>query len=122
MQVDNSMPYKLIKISPLLAELSLQITLQSSKSFTRKDSLQDSTPVADKDQPVSRRFEPSSRSALMSEQDNPWDLFQPQDAKHITLQLLEVQTISSPYYALRAQHRESAYYNGLSPDYQVSII
>ena len=31
------------------------------------------------DQPVSRRFEPSSRSILIGEQPNPWDLLQPQD-------------------------------------------
>ena len=36
--------------------------------------------TADRDQPVLRRFEPSSRSALMGEQTNPWDLLQPQDA------------------------------------------
>ena len=29
---------------------------------------------------VSRRSEPSSRTALIGEQPNPWDLFQPQDA------------------------------------------
>jgi len=29
---------------------------------------------------VSRRSEPSSRTALMGEQPNPWDLIQPQDA------------------------------------------
>src|SRR6184192_3590371 len=29
---------------------------------------------------VSRRSEPSSRTALMGEQPNPWDLLQPQDA------------------------------------------
>ena len=38
------------------------------------------TPVADRDQTVSRRFEPSSRTALIGEQPNPWDLLQPQDA------------------------------------------
>ena len=38
-------------------------------------------PAEDKDQTVSRRFEPSSRSALIGEQPNPWDLLQPQDAK-----------------------------------------
>ena len=32
------------------------------------------------DQPVSRRFEPSSRTALNGEQPYPWDLLQPQDA------------------------------------------
>jgi len=36
-------------------------------------------PTADRDQPVSRRFEPSSRTTLMGEQPNPWDLLQPQD-------------------------------------------
>ena len=38
------------------------------------------TPTADRDRPVSRRSEPSSRTALMGEQPNPWDLVQPQDA------------------------------------------
>ena len=32
------------------------------------------------DQPVSRRFEPSSRTALIGEQPNPWELLHPQDA------------------------------------------
>jgi hypothetical protein len=38
------------------------------------------TPATDKDQTVSRRFKPSSRTALIGEQPNPWDLLQPQDA------------------------------------------
>ena len=38
-----------------------------------------STPAVDRGQPVSRRFEPSSRTFLIGEQPNPWDLFQPQD-------------------------------------------
>src|ERR671916_600428 len=38
------------------------------------------TPAADRDRTVSRRSEPSSRTALMGEQPNPWDLLQPQDA------------------------------------------
>ena len=33
----------------------------------------------DMNQTVSRRFEPSSRTTLMGEQPNPWDLLQPQD-------------------------------------------
>ena len=32
------------------------------------------------DRTVSRRSEPSSRTALIGEQPNPWDLLQPQDA------------------------------------------
>ena len=42
--------------------------------------LNSSTPMADRDRTVSRRSEPSSRTALMSEQLNPWDLLQPRDA------------------------------------------
>ena len=37
------------------------------------------TPTTDRDRTVSRRSEPSSRTALMGEQPNPWDLLQPQD-------------------------------------------
>ena len=37
------------------------------------------TPTTDRDQTVSRRFEPSSRTTLIGEQPNPWDLLQPQD-------------------------------------------
>ncbi len=40
-----------------------------------------SLPAAeDRDRTVSRRSKPSSRTALMGEQPNPWDLLQPQDA------------------------------------------
>ena len=38
------------------------------------------TPAPDRDRTVSRRSEPSSRTALMGEQPNPWDLLQLQDA------------------------------------------
>src|SRR5579872_4130441 len=38
------------------------------------------TPTADRDRTVSRRSEPSSRTALNGEQPYPWDLLQPQDA------------------------------------------
>ena len=37
------------------------------------------TTAADKDRTVSRRSEPSSRTTLIGEQPNPWDLLQPQD-------------------------------------------
>ena len=43
------------------------------------DPLKYPTPTADRDQTVSRRFEPSSRTSLIGEQPNPWDLLQPQD-------------------------------------------
>ena len=42
--------------------------------------LKSPAPAPDRDRTVSRRSEPSSRTALMGEQPNPWDIFQPQDA------------------------------------------
>jgi len=43
------------------------------------DLLKNQRPQQIGDQPVSRRFEPSSRNFLIGEQPNPWDLLQPQD-------------------------------------------
>ena len=62
------------------------------------------TPTADRDQTVSRRFEPSSRTALIGEQPNPWDLLQPQDAMsrhrgakpHRRYELLDAISLLSP--------------------------
>ena len=42
--------------------------------------LKSPTAAEDRDRTVSRRSKPSSRTALMGEQPNPWDLLQPQDA------------------------------------------
>src|SRR6218665_1068939 len=44
----------------------------------RADPLKYPTPTADRDRTVSRRSEPSSRTTLIGEQPNPWDLLQPQ--------------------------------------------
>ena len=44
------------------------------------DPLKSPTPTADRDRTVSRRSKPSSRTALIGEQPNPWDLLQPRDA------------------------------------------
>ena len=46
----------------------------------KTDPLKYPAPTTDRDRTVSRRSEPSSRSALIDEQPNPWDLLQPQDA------------------------------------------
>ena len=43
------------------------------------DPLNSPTPTADRDRTVSRRSEPNSRTTLIGEQPNPWDLLQPQD-------------------------------------------
>jgi len=45
----------------------------------RNEPLKFPAPTVDKDRTVSRRSEPSSRTTLIGEQPNPWDLLQPQD-------------------------------------------
>ena len=65
----------------LLAEqLVDQRSVQPGPLVLGSDLLKYPTPTADRDRTVSRRSEPSSRSALIGEQPNPWDLLQPQDA------------------------------------------
>src|SRR5205823_11972229 len=44
-------------------------------------------PTPDRDRTVSRRSEPSSRTALIGEQPNPWDLLQPQRSEEHTSEL-----------------------------------
>ncbi len=52
----------------------------SRSSRTRKAPLNTLAPTPDMDRTVSRRSEPSSRTALMGEQPNPWDVLPPQVA------------------------------------------
>ena len=70
-------------------------------------------PATDRDQTVSRRFEPNSRTALIGEQPNPWDLLQPQDAmsRHRgakpprRYELLVAISLLSPEYLLSVERR-----------------
>ena len=69
------------------------------------------TPTADRDRTVSRRSKPSSRTTLIGEQPNPWDLLQPQDvmsrhrgAKHPRrCELLGGISLLSPAYLLSVE-------------------
>src|SRR6266853_4919646 len=69
------------------------------------------TPTADRDRTVSRRSEPSSRTALNGEQPYPWDLLQPQDvmSRHRGAKrrrrygLLGVISLLSPAYLLSVE-------------------
>ena len=69
------------------------------------------TPTADRDRTVSRRSKPSSRTTLIGEQPNPWDLLQPQDvmsrhrgAKHSRrCGLLGSISLLSPAYLLSVE-------------------
>src|SRR6187399_3571366 len=64
----------------LLAEqLVHQRCVHPGPLVLRTAPLKHPAPTADRDRPVSRRSEPSSRTTLMGEQPNPWDRLQPQD-------------------------------------------
>ena len=73
--------------------------------------LKSPTPTADRDRTVSRRSKPSSRTTLIGEQPNPWDLLQPQDvmsrhrgAKHRRrCELLGGISLLSPAYLLSVE-------------------
>lgn len=75
------------------------------------DSVKSPTPAMDRDRTVSRRSEPSSRTALNGEQPYPWDLLQPQDvmsrhrgAKHRRrYELLGGISLLSPEYLLSVE-------------------
>ena len=92
----------------------------SRSSRTRESSHQ--TPAEDMDRTVSRRSEPSSRTALIGEQPNPWDLLQPQDAmsRHRgakPLRRYELSTaisLLSPEYLLSVERRHC---HELPPDH-----
>src|SRR5574341_1306806 len=65
---------------PLAGQLVYWRFVHPGPLVLRADPLKSPTPTADRDRTVSRRSKPSSRTALMGEQPNPWDLLQPQDA------------------------------------------
>ena len=77
----------------------------------KADPLKLPTPTADRNRTVSRRSEPSSRTTLIGEQPNPWDLLQPQDvmsrhrgAKHCRrYELLGSISLLSPAYLLSVE-------------------
>ena len=77
----------------------------------RTDPLNSPTPTADRDRTVSRRSKPSSRTTLIGEQPNPWDLLQPQDvmSRHRgakqprRYELLGVISLLSPAYLLSVE-------------------
>ena len=92
------------------------------------------TPTADRDRTVSRRSEPSSRTTLIGEQPNPWNLLQPQDvmSRHRGAKqprrygLLGVISLLSPAYLLSVErwpfHKEPPdHYDRLSSLFELSL-
>src|SRR3984893_7284267 len=96
---------------PLAGQLAHRRCVQPGPLVLRSDPLKSPAHTADRDQTVSRRFEPSSRTALIGEQPNPWDQLQPQDAmsRHRgakprrRYELLGVISLLSPEYLLSVE-------------------
>ena len=96
---------------PLARQLVHQRFVHPGPLVLRTASLNFLAPTEDKDQTVSRRSEPSSRTTLIGEQPNPWDLLQPQDvmsrhrgAKHRRrCELLGGISLLSPEYLLSVE-------------------
>ena len=65
---------------PLTRQLEHQRFVRPGPLVLRSEPLNSPAPTVDKDRTVSRRSEPSSRTALIGEQPNPWELLHPQDA------------------------------------------
>ena len=96
---------------PLARQLVHQRYVHSGPLVLGAAPVKSPTPTADRDQTVSRRFEPSSRTTLNGEQPYPWDRLQPQDvmsrhrgAKHRRrYELLGGISLLSPEYLLSVE-------------------
>ena len=98
---------------PLARQLTHQSSVRPGPLVLGTAFLNTPTAAEDRDRTVSRRSEPSSRTALMGEQPNPWDLLQPQDAmsRHRGAKpsrrygLLGKMSLLSPGYLLSVERR-----------------
>src|SRR5574337_809751 len=106
----------------LAVQLTHQRFVRPGPLVLRTDLLKFPARAADRDRTVSRRSKPSSRTALMGEQPNPWDLLQPQDAtsRHRGAKpfrrcgLLGRISLLSPEYLLSVERR---HFHLLPPDH-----
>ena len=107
---------------PLARQLVHQRSVHLGPLVLKAGPLKHPTTAADRDRTVSRRSEPSSRTALIGEQPNPWDLLQPQDAmsRHRgakpcrRCELLGKISLLSPEYLLSVERR---HFHSLPPDH-----
>ena len=96
---------------PLARQLVHQRNVLPNPLVLKKNPRKFRTPTADRDRPVSRRSEPSSRTTFIGEQPNPWELLHPQDvmsrhrgAKHRRrYELLGGISLLSPEYLLSVE-------------------
>ena len=97
----------------LAAQPEHQRSVPPGPLVLRRAPLKTPSPTVDRDRTVSRRSEPSSRTALIGEQPNPWDRVQPQDAmsRHRgakprrRYELLGAISLLSPEYLLSDERR-----------------
>ena len=107
---------------PLVRQQIHQRSVHPGPLVLRTAPLKYLAPTTDRDRTVSRRSEPSSRTALMGEQPNPWDRLQPQDAtsRHRgakprrRYELLGVISLLSLRYLLSVERRQ---FHFLPPDH-----
>ena len=100
--------YAALRLAPQLLH---QRYVHPGPLVLRTAPLNSPTPTADRDRTVSRRSEPSSRTTLIGEQPNPWDLLQPQDvmSRHRGAKrfrrygLLGIISLLSPAYLLSVE-------------------
>ena len=64
---------------PLARQLAHQRYVLQNPLVLKKNLRKSRAPTVDRDRPVSRRSEPSSRTTFIGEQPNPWELLHPQD-------------------------------------------
>src|SRR6266851_8222059 len=64
---------------PLARQLVHQRFVHPGPLVLGTNPLKSPTPTPDRDRTVSRRSKPSSRTTLIGEQPNPWELLHPQD-------------------------------------------
>lgn len=75
-----SCPYVSYPALPLARQLEHQRYVPPNPLVLGRKLRKSPTPTTDRDRPVSRRSKPSSRTAFIGEQPNPWELLHPQDA------------------------------------------
>ncbi len=108
-----SFPNLATLLMPLAGQQEHQGFVIPGPLVLRNDSFKYPTPTTDRDRTVLRRSEPSSRTTLIGEQPNPWDLLQPQDvmSRHRgakpprRYELLEEISLLSPEYLLSVERR-----------------
>ena len=98
---------------PLARQQEHQRYVPPNPLVLKREPLKFRTPAVDRDRPVSRRSKPSSRTTLIGEQPNPWELLHPQDvmSRHRGAKPLrrygrsEAISLLSPEYLLSDERR-----------------